>query len=48
VRQWSAAPWRGLRLFASTWVSVGIPLCLDRAVVHHFREFLTCWPQFCL
>ncbi len=29
-------------LFVSEWVSVGLPLCLDRAFVHRFREFLTC------
>ena len=27
-RQWSAAPWRGLRLFVSAWVSVGLPSSL--------------------
>ncbi len=42
VRQWSAATWRGLRLFVSVWVSVGLPLCMDRVLAHRFREFLTC------
>ncbi len=37
-----ATPWRGLRLFVSDWVSVGIPSCLDRALVHRIRGFLVC------
>ncbi len=28
-----------VRLFVSAWVSVELPLCLDRALAHRFREF---------
>jgi hypothetical protein len=42
MRKRKETAWRGLRLFASAWVSVGLPLCLDRALAHRFREFLTC------
>jgi hypothetical protein len=44
VRQWLSAPWRGLRLFVSAWVSVGLPSCLDRALAHHTCGFLASWP----
>ncbi len=32
LRRWSVTPWRGLRLWMSDWVSVGLPSRLDRRV----------------
>ena len=42
LRRWSAAPWRGLRLSMSAWVSVGLPSRLDRALAHRIRGLLVC------
>ena len=33
---------RGLRLFVSAWVSVGLPSCVGHALAHHIPGFLTC------
>ncbi len=32
----------------STWVSVGLPSCLDREVAHRIRGFLVCGPHLYL
>jgi hypothetical protein len=37
LRQWLAAPWRGLRLCVLAWVSVGRSSHLDRALAHRIR-----------
>ncbi len=37
LRRWSAAPWRGLRLYVSVWVSVGRSSNLDHALAHRIR-----------
>ena len=42
LRQWSAVPWRGLRLCVSAWVSVGRPSPLGRALAHRIRVMGGC------
>ncbi len=42
LRRWSAAPWRGLRVYMSAWVSVGLPSRLDRVFAHRIRGLLVC------
>ena len=42
VRQWSAVPWRGLRLCVSAWVSVGRPSPVGRALTHRIRVMGGC------
>jgi hypothetical protein len=42
MRIWSTAPGRGVRLYVSVWVSVGLPSCLDRALVHESPEKSEC------
>ncbi len=48
LRQWSVTPWWRSRFFVSPWVSVGLPSCLDRALTHHSRGCLVCWPHLYL
>ncbi len=47
MRQWSAAPWRGLRFFVSAWVSVGRSSTLGSALVHHTRVMDECDGWLC-